>query len=64
MQKISPAQKDKFVYVRLQDSANEFNVEFVAKLNTFIKNLKDKLKMKNEIQQIIDDCYVRQLDCT
>ena len=43
VQKISPAQKEGFVYVRLLDSANAFTVESVVKLKILIQNLRKRL---------------------
>ena len=64
VQKISPAQKEGFVYVRLLDSANAFTVEFVIKLNTLVQNLRKKLEEKEEKQEVIDGCFIQQIDCT
>lgn len=53
VQKISPTQKEGFVYVRLLDSANAFTVEFIVKLNILIQNLRKKLEEKKEKQEVI-----------
>ena len=46
------------------DSANAFTVEFIVKLNTLIKNLRKMLEETKERQEVIDGCFVQQIDCT
>jgi len=46
------------------DSANAFTSEFVVKLNTLIRNLRKKLKENEARQEVIDSCFVQQIDCT
>lgn len=43
---------------------NAFTIEFVVKLNAFVQNLRKKLVEKKEKQEVIDSCFVKQIDCT